>query len=64
VCHGRGGAIGVYVEGPDGVCRDRDGRPMPAGDPSWTCAGCGTYYEQRPIIIAVEGRSKSLGASA
>ena len=59
-CHGRSGPIGVYVEGEDGIRRDADGRPMPAGDPAWTCAGCGRAYARTPIVICVEGRSKSL----
>jgi hypothetical protein len=60
VCQGRSGPIGVYVEGEDGIRREADGRPMPAGDPGWTCAGCGRYYARTPIVILVEGRSKSL----
>ena len=60
VCEGRSGPIGVYVEGEDGIRRDSDGRPMPAGVPAWTCAGCGRTYARTPIVICVEGRSKSL----
>ena len=60
VCEGRSGPIGVYVEGEDGIRRDSDGRPMPAGDPAWTCAGCGRSYPRTPIVIQVIGHSKSL----
>ena len=61
VCHGRCGAIGIYTEGEDGICRDQERQPMPTGDPGRTCAGCGRYYPHRAIVYRVIGRSKSLG---
>ena len=64
VCQGRSGPIGVYVEGADGVCRDRDGQPRPPGDSGWMCSGCGVLYPRRTVIIEVVGTSKSLRAEA
>ena len=64
VCEGRSGPVGVYIEGEDGIGRDADGGPMPASVPAWTCAGCGRSYACTPIVILVEGRSKSLRGAA